>query len=94
MRPSRSPTARSFEFHRVRGQSKSNCSPHYRWSDSSTRKGRPGWITSLSRLGIDRADSGFGREVRSALAHRRAWLVDRGFASLEGAEGDLPAGHG
>lgn len=29
-------------------------------------------------------DSGFGREVRSALALRRAWLIDQGLASGEG----------
>ncbi len=31
-------------------------------------------------------DAGFGREVRSALAFRRTWLVERGLASLEGEE--------
>jgi hypothetical protein len=29
-------------------------------------------------------DAGFGREVRSALALRRAWLLDQGLASIEG----------
>lgn len=31
-------------------------------------------------------DAGFGREVRSALALRRAWLVERGLASLVGEQ--------
>ena len=43
------------------------------------------WLDrELISAGEDPRDAGFGREVRSALALRRAWLIDQGLASLEG----------
>ena len=39
----------------------------------------------VSPGGVPR-DQGFGREVRSALALRRAWLIEQGLASMEGKQ--------
>lgn len=51
------------------------------------------WLDrELVAPGEQARDAGFGREVRSALALRRAWLIEQGLASLRGERVTFRAG--